>query len=254
MSQPWQQQPPQQPGYGQQPPQQPGYGQQPQQPPQQPGYGQPQQPPQQQPGYGQPQQPPQQPAYGQPQQPPQPGYGYPQQGVPPQQPPYGQQPGMPPPPAYGKTEGGGIPQNIWLALGLAVVGAVLGGLLYALMVDATFDEMKGEFRQFSYAALAVGLAAGAGPAFFAKRNWGLYIAGAALALLGVVLGELYGTAMVISEHLTGGAVSTNEIFFDHFGDLWDAWTEASEAINYILLLLAPAGAIGICQAVLRKSQ
>jgi hypothetical protein len=63
---------PQQVAYQQQPPQQPGYGQ----PAPQPGYGQ-----QPQPGYGAPQ-----PGYGQPQP------GYPQQPQQPQQPGYGQQP------------------------------------------------------------------------------------------------------------------------------------------------------------------
>ena len=255
MSQPWQQQP--NGGYGQQPPQQqPGYGQQ---PPQQPGYGQ--QPPPPQPGYGQP-----------PQQP-QPGHGYPQQGtpapppgMPPQQgdgvpQPGAARPGMPPgdsgqPGGYPgqPPKGEGPPQNIWLALGASLIGAIVAGFAYAVLVDAMFDEATSEFKQIGYAALVVGIVAGLGPAFLAKRNWGIYAAGAALALVGVVFGELYGTAMVISEHLTGGMVSTNEIFFENFGDLWDAWTETAEAINYILLLLAPAGAIGICKTVLRRSE
>jgi hypothetical protein len=94
--------------YGQQPPQPGPYGY----PPQQPGgYG----PPQGQPGYG-PQQTPAQPGYGYPQQPPgQPQYGYPQPGM----------PGAPVPP-----QGGGRGKTVGIVVGaLAVVGAVIGGVV-----------------------------------------------------------------------------------------------------------------------------
>jgi hypothetical protein len=222
MSQPWQQQP------------DGGYGQQPQQPQQPGGYGQPN-------PYGQPQpQPPQQP-YGQP---PQQGYGYP----PAQPQPYGAPGGgFPPPPPPG-----GQRNNVGLAVLCAVGAMLVAGLLYAFLYQAMFDEENGEITQISYAALAVGAAVGAGPAFLAKGNWGVYILGAVLALAAAVLGELYGTAMIVAD-ISGSDWNANKIFLEEFGNIWDGWQETNEAINYIFLLLAPVGAIAISQAVLRRT-
>lgn len=246
MSQPWQQQPSQQPGYGQQPPQQAGYGQ----PQQQPAYGQPQQP-----GYGQ--QPPQQP-----------GYGYPQQGAP-QQPGYGQQPGMPPQTPYGTKQGGGPPQNMWLAIGLAVVGAIFTFFVYAMVLNAMTND-DGETTQISYILLIFGAIVGAGPAFLAKRNWPVYITSAVLALGAAYLATLYSGAMYLADGLEeagpaavpfiqemfgievehgDGALS---ILFGNIGALHDLWTEAADGMDYVFLLFAPAGAIALAQGVLKR--
>ncbi|WP_165988949.1 hypothetical protein [Streptomyces sp. YIM 98790] len=231
MSQPWQ---PQQPGgMGGPPPGPGGYGGAPQQP--QPGYGYPQQPPPGPPGYGYPQQPQPVPQPG----PPGPG-GY---GGYPQQP--GGFPG-PPPPHMARPGGA---QNVALAIILAVVATAVGGLLYALLVDATFDKEKGEFASIGYAALGVGMLVGLGPGLFAKRNWGIYLVGAVLAVVSVTIGELLGVAIAASGDFGDGF----EAFFTEFGDLWDFWTEISKPVNYLLMLLAPLGAIGITQAVLRRS-
>jgi hypothetical protein len=263
MSQPWQQQPPQQPGYGQQPPQQPGYGQQ---PPQQPAYGQ--QPPQQ-PGYGQ--QPPQQ-------QPPQPGYGYPQQGapqpgVPPQQQGYGQQPGPGGYPGQ-PAQGGGPKQNTGMAIGLAVVGAIFTFFVYALVLDAMTND-DGTTTQISYILLLFGAVVGAGPAFFAKRNWGVYIAGAVLALGAAFLATLYAMAMGAAEGLEEGGemavafysmmgldVAADDgalsILFGNLGTLSDLWANGYEgeggadAMDFVFMLFAPGGALALAQGVLRR--
>ncbi|RKN05188.1 hypothetical protein [Streptomyces radicis] len=223
MSQPWQQQP--DGGYGQQPQQPGGFGQQPN-------------------PYGQPQ-PPQQP-YGQP---PQQGYGYPPaQPQPPGQPqPWGAPGGgFPPPPP-----GGGPPTNVALAILAAVGAALVMGFLYAFIYDAMFDENTGEVRQISYVALAIGAAVGVGPAFLARNNWGVYILGGVLALAAAIFGELYGTAMILAEY-SGTDWSAFKIFTVEFSNLWDLWQETNEAINWIFLLLAPAAAIGITQAVARR--
>ncbi|WP_193317864.1 MULTISPECIES: hypothetical protein [Streptomyces] len=247
MSQPWQQQP--EGGYGgQQPPQQPGgyqpqYGQQPQQPPN--PYGQ--QPPQ--PGYGYPQQP----------QPPQQGHGYPQQQQPPHQPgPYGGPGGgfPPPPPSSGATG------NPAIAI-LAAVGAMLVvGFVYGLIYNGMFDEEKMEFSQVTWLSLLVGAGVAVGPAFLAKKNYVVWGVAAALALVAAVFGELWGTAMVLSEYVYGNEMAaefgleskgTLEVFFSDFGDVWDAWSDGMEAINYLMLLLAPVGALAVCSSVSKRS-
>ncbi|MGP4112850.1 hypothetical protein ACTWP5_18320 [Streptomyces sp. 4N509B] len=240
MSQPWQQQP--HGGYGQQPPppQPPpggGYGQ-----PAGGGYGQPQ--PQPQPGYG----------YPQPQpQPQQPGYGYPQQPGPAQ--PYGAPGGgFPPPP----PPGAGPQANLPAAIGLSAVAAIVGAILYAFIYRATLDETTGEVTQITYLAILLGILCGLGPALFARGNWMAYGIGAALSFVSVCLGEAWGTTMVVARYaeLAGAEMGANWFvaLFKYPGDTWDAWKEGAEAINYIFLFVAPIAAIGICQAILRRSQ
>ncbi|MDT0265249.1 hypothetical protein RM844_02975 [Streptomyces sp. DSM 44915] len=240
MSQPWQQQP--EGGYGgQQPPQQPGgyqpppnpYGQQPQ-----PGYGYPQQPGQPQPGQGVP---------------PQPGYGYPQQPQPPHQPgPYGGPGGFPPPPPTGPTG------NAGLAILVAVVAMIAVGFGYGLIYEALFDDETGEFTQYTFLSILVGGAVAIGPAFLAKRNYVVWGVSAVLALFAALFGELWGTAMVMSEYIYGNpmfgmeAKSTFEVFFGEFGDLFDAWEEGMEPINYLMLLLAPVGAVAVNASISKR--
>ncbi|RKN46853.1 hypothetical protein [Streptomyces hoynatensis] len=234
MSQPWQPPPDNGGGFGQ-PPQ--PYGQQP--PPPQPApspYGQPQ-PPQQQ-GYGYP--------------PPQPQQGY---GYPPQQPqPFGA-------PAPGGYPGPGAPgpgaanNNVALAVAGMVVGVIVAALLYGLLYRAMYDDDSGEVTQISYASLAVGLLVGLAPAFFARKNWPLYITAAVLALLAAILGELFGTALIVShqaEQYMGADKSGFWVLFNYPQDTWDLWSDGNEFINYVFLCFAPAGAIGICQAILRR--
>ncbi|MFE2179825.1 hypothetical protein [Streptomyces sp. NPDC059455] len=220
MSQNWQQ--PQQPGgYPQQPG---GYPQQPAPPQQAGGYGSTQQP-----GYGYPQ--------GQPQQPqqPQPQYGG---GFPP-----------PAPPA-------GRPGNPLLAVGAALVATVVGAFLYAFLLSAmaNTDKTPPEVTQFAYAGVVVGALIGLAVAKLGGRNTGLWVVGAVLALAAVFLGELYGYAMILhdvmsnyADKIGGGAssqvLSSNEIFFDHFSDLWKSWKEDSDALTYIFMALAPVAAV-----------
>ncbi|MEU4890832.1 hypothetical protein AB0B12_05465 [Streptomyces sp. NPDC044780] len=202
--------------------------------PQQPG-GYPQQPtpPQQAGGYGSAQ----------------PGYGYPQGQPQPPQPQYGG--GFPPPaPQVGR------PGNPLLAVVAALVATVVGAFLYAFLLSALADTDKSppEITQFAYAGVVVGALIGLAVAKLGGRNTGLWVLGAVLALAAVFLGELYGYAMITHDVLSnyadkigGGAssqvLSSNEIFFDHFSDLWDAWKEDSDALTYIFMVLAPVAAV-----------
>ncbi|UED84551.1 hypothetical protein [Streptomyces profundus] len=256
MSQPWQQQPDGGHG-GQQPPQQPGgypqYGQPPQQPqqPQQP-YGQPPQP-----GYGYPQQPqgyPQQPG-----QPAQPGQGFPHQqpgpGFPPQQPhqpgPYGAPGGgFPPPPRPSGPTG-----NPGLAI-LAGLGAMLVvGFVYALIYNGLYDEEADTFRQMPYLSLLVGAGVAVGPAFLAKRNYLVWGFAAVFAVLASFGGELYGTAMAISDVFGqfGESKSAIEMLFEEFDFVWDVWEFDRDFVNYLFLLLSGGAAVGVCASVSRRS-
>ncbi|MCU4747217.1 MULTISPECIES: hypothetical protein [Streptomyces] len=235
MSQPWQQ--PQQPGgYGQQPP--------PNQPPPGGGYGQPQQP----------------------QQPPQPGYGYPQQppagapgayGQPPQQP-YGGAPqgGFPPPPPPAAGGGNKVLLAILAALGIGIVLFIA----YGYIVAQLFDEESGEYPQFTYAAVVIGALIGLPIGKLVPRNWGLYAAGAAIALAAMFLGELFALSAIVADQADSLSASEAAMYgieqksafgylFGDFGDIFDSWKETAEAINWIFVFVAPLAALGVAYRV-----
>jgi hypothetical protein len=148
---------------------------------------------------------------------------------------------------------GGSQGNLPAAIGASVVAALVAAFVYGLIYRATLDETTGELTQISYVALGIGVLVGLGPAFLAKRNWTAYIIGAVLALFAAILGELYGTALIVEDFYPGVDDNAFTILFKYFGDTWDSWQDSNEAINYIFLALSPVAAIGICQAVLRRT-
>ena len=181
----------------------------------------------------------------QPQQPQPPsGYGYPSA-----QAQYGG--GFPPPPPPAGSQG-----NPLLAVGAALVATVVGAFLYALLLSvmANTDKTPPEVTQFAYAGVVVGALIGLAIAKLGGRNPGLWVVGAILALAAVFLGELYGYAMILhdvmsnyADKLGGGAssqvLSSNDILFDHFSDLWKSWKEDSDALTYVFMALAPVAAV-----------
>jgi hypothetical protein len=204
MSQPWQQQPPQQP--------QPGYGY-----PQTPGFG-----------------PPPGPGFGAPAQP---GFGAPQPG------------GFPPPvpvPPHGGNPGGGI--------GLAALAAVVLVFVYGFLTGAVVDfeslmreaaesgDWDVDVPQLTWLAPALGALVGLPAARLARGVPAAWWVAGGLALVAMLLGETFATAVLASE-ATDGSMSAFELFFEHFGDMWDGWTEDAEPTVWALVALAPASAV-----------
>jgi hypothetical protein len=198
----------------------------------------------------QPYQQPQQPnPYGQQQ--PQGGYGYPQQQGGYQQPqtPYGGAPVQ--------TEA----SNPGLAIVLAIVGALVGAGIYAVVEQALFDVNSHKITQIGYLAALVGILAGAAIGKWGGKNKGLWAFGAVIALVLVFFGDLYGYALCIhkyAEHMVGaqGAnvpadliPSANDLFFKQFSKLFQAWKDDNNALGYILLVLAPLAAYGTAHRV-----
>ncbi|MDT3397574.1 hypothetical protein RKE29_13085 [Streptomyces sp. B1866] len=189
------------------------------------------QPPQQQPG-------------------PYPPPGAPGAYPPPPPAPYGG--GFPPPPAPAR------PANPALALLAAVVAALVGAGVYAGILFGLADTDKGEITRVAYIGIGVGALVGLAVGKLGGRNVGLWVVGAALALAAVLLGELYGYALIYAdgaekaaEQLSKAgapqqidAPSANEIFFDHFKDLWKSWKEDLEGWEYLFMALAPIATVG----------
>ncbi|WP_197287823.1 hypothetical protein [Streptomyces apocyni] len=210
MSQPWQPQPPQQPN---------PYGQQPPGPPQQPGYGYPG-PPQQQPGYGYPG-PPMAQQPGPPMQPMQPGYAYPPQGF---------QPGFPPPAA-------GNPAKAFF-LGLLV--SVVGSLVFAGILVASYEDLSKVGLKLSYVgfALAIGALVGAVVGKSGARGASTMVIAGLLAALGTFFGYTNGQVFILADALDAdivGELLEDDPFFPA-----ESWWEGSLKEGIALLGLAAA--------------
>ncbi|UED87368.1 hypothetical protein [Streptomyces profundus] len=215
MSQPWQQ--PQPPG----PPGQPSG----------PGYGYPQQPQAPQPGYGYPQAP----------QAPQPGYGYPQGPPGPGMP----GPPFPPPPPKRGNAGGAVA----LVIGLTVVLLFVYGFVTGMVVDLEDlirEAMENgdpeiDVAQLTWLAPLIGALIGLPAAKLAPGQVGVYWVAAVGALVAMLLGETFASAVLASE-ATDGAKSAFEFFFEDFSDIFESWTENSNGFTWPLMALAPATA------------
>lgn len=209
MSQPIQQ-PPQPPTggtpYGQQP-----FGQQP------PGYGPAPQAPGQ--GFGQP--------VGQP------------LGQPLGQP-FGQAAGQPGPAGYRVGAPGAAAAPTPSRLGAGVLAGALvmivAALIYGFLLRA-LSNSDGSYHEFSYAALAVGLAVGAATGKVGGRHPALPFVGLVLAVVGVFFGEIFGLSLIAS-HISDGGLSVTNVLFQHFGVLVRAWKSEFDFMSAFFYLVA----------------
>jgi hypothetical protein len=201
--------------------------------------------------------PPQQPAPGQnpyaQQQPPAAG----PYGQPPAPSPYGApaQPGAFNPAAYPPPAGYPSPApvvqrrndaglGILVGFGAALLVALAyGGLLRAL------SKNDGTFYEFRLGAVAVGLLVGVAVGKAGGRNPVLPVLAILFAIGAVVFGELFGGALIISHFAAthDGHLSLSDIFFHHFGDLWDAWKADFGFKRVIFLVFAGIAAFGMAK-------
>ncbi|WP_328915579.1 MULTISPECIES: hypothetical protein [unclassified Streptomyces] len=170
------------------------------------------------------------------------------------------QPGQPPygaPPAFGQPQGApgfnGLAypppapvaparENVALALLVGVVttlvvAAIYGGILRAM------SKNDGTFYEFRLLAIAVGALVGLVVGKIGGRNPVVPVASLVFALAAVVLGELFGGALIISHYLSthGADMSVSTIIFQHFGDLWSAW-KSDFGVSRVFFLVFAAGA------------
>ncbi|MEU1485215.1 hypothetical protein [Streptomyces sp. NPDC005752] len=146
----------------------------------------------------------------------------------------GQQPGQfgggapfAPPQSRG---GSGIGLGVLAALGTAIVAAILYGVLAGSIE-----------REVGYAAVGVGFLIGFAASKVGGANPAVLGASVVFSLVAVFFGQLIGMAMLVAE---ANGVGFSEVFFDHFGDLVDAWKELSDFMTYLFLLLGPVAAFG----------
>ncbi|HWU06475.1 MAG TPA: hypothetical protein VN520_08855 [Streptomyces sp.] len=145
----------------------------------------------------------------------------------------GQQPGQfgggpfpPAPPAPRNQVGLGV----LAALGAAIVAAVLYGVLAGSIE-----------REVGYAAIGVGFLTGFAGSKVGGSHLAVLGAGAVFSLAAVFLGQLVGMSMILADGL---GIGFSEVFFDHFGDVFDIWKEEADFMTYLFLLLGPVAAFG----------
>lgn len=132
----------------------------------------------------------------------------------------------PAPPAARNQVGLGV----LAALGAAIVAAVLYGVLAGSIE-----------REVGYAAIGVGFLTGFAGSKVGGSNPAVLGAGAVFSLAAVFLGQLVGMSMILADGL---GVGFSEVFFDHFGDVFDIWKEEADFMTYLFLLLGPVAAFG----------
>ncbi|MFE9728483.1 hypothetical protein ACFYQ5_34140 [Streptomyces sp. NPDC005794] len=155
-----------------------------------------------------------------------------QQGQPGQQPGQfggGQFAGGPFPPAP-QAAGNKVGLGVLAALGAAIVAAVLYGVLAGSIE-----------REVGYAAIGVGFLTGFVGSKVGGSHPAVLGAGVVFSLGAVFLGQLVGMSMILADGL---GVGFSEVFFDHFGDVFDIWKEEADFMTYLFLLLGPVAAFG----------
>ncbi|MFF9647958.1 hypothetical protein [Streptomyces sp. NPDC014622] len=151
----------------------------------------------------------------------------------------GQQPGAygQPAPAFdGAPFAPPAPPRDKVALGLvaAVVAALVGAFLYGVIAGAIE-------REVGYIAIGVGFLVGFAASKVGGRNPILPVVSAVLSVGAVYLGQLIGISIVLSDLLHQSA---STLFIDHFDVLPKAWSEGSDFMTYVFLLLGAVAAFG----------
>ncbi|MER5553165.1 hypothetical protein ABT001_16065 [Streptomyces sp. NPDC002793] len=141
----------------------------------------------------------------------------------------GQFAGGPFPPAP-QAAGNKVGLGVLAALGAALVAAVLYGVLAGSIE-----------REVGYAAIGVGFLTGFVGSKVGGSNPAVLGAGVVFSLVAVFFGQLIGMSMILADGL---GVGFTEVFFDHFGDVFDIWKEEADFMTYLFLLLGPVAAFG----------
>ncbi|MEU9112061.1 hypothetical protein AB0D04_09770 [Streptomyces sp. NPDC048483] len=154
---------------------------------------------------------------------------YPPSPQQPQQPQYGA-----PQPQYGAPGPGGFPPSAQPAGTGNPGGAIAVGFVVMLIVAAIYGGILNatDGATIGYAAVALGALIGAAMGKIGGRNAVVPVVAAILGLLAYYLGVMFSAVFFI------GDVG---VFFDHFGDINQAWVDNFEPIEVLFFVLAAAG-------------
>ncbi|MFI8424956.1 hypothetical protein [Streptomyces sp. NPDC085479] len=121
-------------------------------------------------------------------------------------------------------------------VGLGILAAVVAALVTAGVYGAILGAVE---IQIGWAAVGVGFAVGFAAGKAGGNNPVLPIVSAILALGAVYLGQLVGIAVFASKEY---GFPFFELFFEEFGMLTEAWSEAKDPLTFLFLALGPIAA------------
>ncbi|MGW6540172.1 hypothetical protein ACWGBV_31225 [Streptomyces sp. NPDC055051] len=165
-------------------------------------------------------------------------YGQPPAGQPPVgQPPVGQN-------LYGQAPAGQNPFGAYPPapaprrnnVGLGILTAVVAALVTAGIYGAILGGIEAEI---GWAAVGVGFAVGFAAGKVGGNNPVLPVVSAILSLGAVYLGQLVGIAVFASKEF---GASFTQLFFEEFGMLTEAWSEAKDPLTFLFLALGAVAA------------
>ncbi|MFG2569892.1 hypothetical protein ACGFR6_31265 [Streptomyces sp. NPDC048567] len=125
-------------------------------------------------------------------------------------------------------------KNIALGLVAGVVAAVVGALIYGFILGKSD-------HQIGYIAVGVGFLVGFAASKLGGANPAVTVVSALISIGAVYIGQLVGVSIALSDLAHESATS---IFFDHFSDLTDAYSEGAGFKDYLFLALGALGAVG----------
>ncbi|MGP4110756.1 hypothetical protein ACTWP5_07545 [Streptomyces sp. 4N509B] len=143
--------------------------------------------------------------------------------------------------------------NPGAAVALLLVGTVVFTALYGMLTGAVTDlegqlqdlatsgEGEIDIAQLTWLAALPGGVFGVVAGAVGRRQGLVWLAGL-LALAAMLLGETFGSAVLAADSSSTGPDAV-ELFFDHFSDMWESWTESAHGFVWPLLALAPITAV-----------
>lgn len=138
--------------------------------------------------------------------------------------------------------------NLGSGLAAGVLVAIVAALAYGGLLRA-LAHGNGSTTELGYGPLAVGGLVGIAAGKVGGRNVMLPIAATLLAVFAVIFGGLFGTALIESHMASklGANLPVTDIFFRHFGALWNAWEHDFDVQRFVALWFAALAALGLAR-------
>ncbi|WP_199547397.1 hypothetical protein [Streptomyces sp. N35] len=138
--------------------------------------------------------------------------------------------------------------NVALGVAVGIVAMIAGAAAYGGLMRA-FGKEDGTYTEIGYIAVGVGALIGFVVGKLGGRNPALPIVSAVLGVIGVVLGQIFGMALLASwwfEIQLGQEISVIDLLTENPGDTFKAWREEADVMTW--LFLAIGGIVGFTSA------
>jgi hypothetical protein len=142
----------------------------------------------------------------------------------------------------------GARSNLGRGVVVGVLAAIVAALAYGVLLRALAHD-DGSTTELGYGPLAVGALVGVAAGRAGGRAVELRVAAPFIAVLGVILGQLFGAALIES-HLAarlGVSLPVTDVLFHHFGALCREWKHSFGVKRFVVLWFAALTALGLAR-------